>query len=71
MLRTEKGENYEETGSDQFETEGVRLAGELEKMLYLEGISVKLDCTFKGETIGSAVYDKSGELKDKRFLYGR
>jgi hypothetical protein len=40
-------------------------------MLYLEGISVKLDCTFKGETIGSAVYDKSGELKDKRFLYGR
>ena len=60
-----------ENGFDQFETEGVRLAGELEKMLYLEGISVKLDCTFKGETIGSAVYDKSGELKDKRFLYGR
>lgn len=60
-----------EKGFDQFEAEGAKLAGEIEKMLYLDGISVRLQSTFKGDVIGSAVYDKSGELKDKRFLYGR
>lgn len=59
-----------EKGFDQFEAEGAKLAGSLENMLYLDGVRVRLDYTFKDEVIGSATYDKSGEIKEERFLYG-
>ena len=47
------------------------LAGNLESMLYLDGIKVKLSFTYKDELIACAIFDKSGEIKEERFLYGR
>ena len=47
------------------------LAGKLESMLYLDGTKVKLSFTYKDELIACAIFDKSGEIKEERFLYGR
>lgn len=60
-----------ESSFDDFAPEGTRLAGSLESMLYLEGVKVRMSLTYKGELIGSATYDKSGEIREDRFLYGR
>lgn len=56
---------------DNYASEGAKLAESLESMLYLDGIKVRMIFSYKGELIGSATYDKSGEIEEERFLYGK
>lgn len=60
-----------EKGFDNDTAKSAELAGNLESMLYLDGIKVKLSFTYEDELIASATFDKSGEIKEERFLYGR
>ena len=60
-----------ESGFDDDSAEAAKLAGDLESIIYVEGIKVRLEFTYKGELIASATYDKTGEIKEERFLYGR